>query len=381
MSSKDTAHTAAASVADREEIAAQIFLRRQLGNWAEFEEDKLKQRLAGDAAFASAFARVEQAWAAVGNRSGAPELMVLREQALARARLALQRKQAPALPAWRRAGVRAAAIAAGVLILLASAYQWAPFGFRPGEYRTAIAEQRVVELEDHSRVALDAVTKLTTRFSADARIVELLEGQAQFSVAHDPRRPFRVQVAGRTIVALGTKFTVEYVDSKFNLAMLEGRVAVIAPEQVVVEPHPDAATVDRAGAAPATTLPVHPSPQVVVAEANNAPPDIIELAAGEALRIDRDGQSTLIEKADLKAANAWREGKVIFNAESLEEAIRRLNRYSRLSMQVTDPGLAAMRVSGVFDAGDTHAFIEAVVSSLPARADYSDPSTIRLRAR
>ncbi len=119
-------------------------------------------------------------------------------------------------------------MAASLLAALGMTYLWAPFGFRPGEYRTQVAEQRVIELEDYSRIALDADTRLKVRFSRDARTVRLLEGQAEFSVARDAGRPFKVQVGERTIVALGTKFTVEYIDREFNVAMSEGRVAVIS---------------------------------------------------------------------------------------------------------------------------------------------------------
>jgi len=40
-----------------------------------------------------------------------------------------------------------------------------------------------------------------------------------------------------------------------------------------------------------------------------------------------------------------------------------------------------MRVSGVFDTGDARAFVEAVQGSIAAVAEYSEPDTIRLRAR
>ena len=67
----------------------------------------------------------------------------------------------------------------------------------------------------------------------DARIIELKQGQAQFSVAKDPTRPFKVLVGDRTIVALGTVFTVDFTDRKIHVAMVEGRVAVVPPQRVV----------------------------------------------------------------------------------------------------------------------------------------------------
>src|SRR6202044_177715 len=108
------------------------------------------------------------------------------------------------------------------------AWQLSPYGYTPGQYHTGIGEQRVVDLEDHSRIVLDATTRLRVHFTPDARIVELQDGQAQFSVAKDPTRPFKVEAGGRTIVAVGTVFTVEYVDRQVHVAMMEGRVAVVS---------------------------------------------------------------------------------------------------------------------------------------------------------
>lgn len=368
MSSRDNP-TSIDAPPDLEEQAAALFAQRRLNAWAPQDESRLQARLIQDAAFSDAFRRVEQGWRAAGEQATLPELMALRERAIARVRRSNSRR-------WSRHDRRArqaVRLAAGVAVLgiaLTVAYRFAPFGWKPGEFRTRVAEQRVIELDDHSHVALDAATRLRVKYSADARLIQLLEGQAQFTVAQDPQRPFKVQAGHRTVVALGTKFTVEYIDRTFNLAMLEGRVAVI--EDVRTGPpaskevSSDAATIVAADERKA---------------AQHAHPAVLELTAGEGLQVNRSGQSERIAHADLRTANAWREGKVIFNGESLAAAVARLNRYSRLRMEIEDPRLAAMRVSGVFDTGDTQAFIEAVEGSLPATADYSGSSIIRLRAR
>jgi transmembrane sensor len=104
----------------------------------------------------------------------------------------------------------------------------------------------------------------------------------------------------------------------------------------------------------------------------------IELIAGEALHVTASGATTLIPKADLESATAWRQGKVIFHSEPLSDAIRRLNRYSKLQLEINDSELAALHVSGVFEAGDTQAFAQAVEAYLPVKADYSQRGLIRL---
>lgn len=382
---------------DSEDLAAATFAHRNLGQgvtpWNAADELDLKTRLEQDPAFADAYRRVEQSWASVGKHATSAELMALREQAISRARRASVRR-------WSSGGVerfrvpRAAAAIAAVTIVLAAAYQFAPFGFRPGEYRTRVAEQRSIELPDHSRVALDADTRLRVRFSKESRIVQLLQGQAQFSVAKDSARPFKVEAGDHTVVAVGTVFTVEYVDRAMHVAMLEGKVAVLSSHlrsEAIASPA-NALGMSAGGTGAADSNSSRGTGEAGAAQRGMRPSDEgsrepkawngeVLLTAGEALHVVHGGPTVVTPKADLEAATAWREGKVIFRSEQLGQAIRRLNRYSRLQLQVDDPRLASMNISGVFDAGDTAAFVEAVRSYLPVTADYPDSDTIRLRMK
>jgi transmembrane sensor len=258
----------------------------------------------------------------------------LREQAIARARRANQQRWSnpwSVLQRWRAlaAGIAAIAITAG------GVWQVSPYGFRPGVSKTGIGEQRTLELSDHTRVALDSSTRIRTTMTAEARTVEITQGQAQFFVAHEVARPFKVIAGGHTIVALGTVFTVEYDAHFVRVDMMEGRVAVVAP-------------------------------------------DAIELTAGEEARFSPDGRAIVTPKADIEAATAWRGGKVIFRAERLGDAVQRLNRYSHVQLQIHDAGLADLRVSGVFEAGDNRGFADAMTAYLPVLADYSQGDVIKL---
>ena len=352
---------------DREDLAARAFLRRRSGSWSDADEAELRLTMQQDPEFADAFSRVQQSWSAIGQHATSAELMAMREQAISRARRASAQR-------WlgddkkRSLGLRIAAGVAALAVALTAGYELAPFGYRPGEYKTDIGHQRMVELEDHSRVALDAATRLRVRYTKDARLIELLNGQAQFSVAKDPARPFKVEAGDHTVIAVGTVFTVEYVDSQISVAMLEGKVAVLPQDDSVGKTQsPPDAVLPSGGAAQSGESP--------------GAGGIIELEAGEALHVHSSGRTTIIPKADLEAATAWREGKVIFHEEPLGEAVRRLNRYSQLQIEIDDSELAAMQVSGVFEAGNAQAFVEAVQAYLPASAVYADSNTVRLRAK
>lgn len=340
---------------DLEEQAADLFLRRRDVSWSESDQMALDSRLADGRQFADAYGRVQDSWEAVGRHATSAELMALREQAIARARRASARRWS--MPGTRSRRFRAWASAAAVLAVCGIAWQLSPYGYEPNTYKTGLGEQKIVELPDHSHIALDARTRLRVRFTANARIVELLDGQAQFSVAKDPARPFKVEAGGKTIVAVGTVFDVEYVDQQVRVAMVEGRVAVLSQDPMRLAKVPGADTRSSSDLLP------------------------IELSAGEALQVRTDGAATVLPKADIEAATAWRQGKVIFRDQTLAEAVHRLNRYSHTQVVIDDPALAQMRVSGVFGSGDAQAFAEAMQAYLPVIADSMNSSVIHLRMK
>jgi len=360
-----------------EEAASDTFVRRLYGEWTAADMAALEARLKHNHVFADAYVRVKATCDSLDSYAETPELMAYREQAIAYARDANADRWRKGSPYTRNLW-RNAAVVAGMALAIAAGWNFSPYGYRPGQYQTGVGEQRMVELEDHSRIALDTATRLNVRYSDDARIVQLQEGQAQFSVAKDPARPFKVVAGDRTIIAIGTVFTVEYVDRQVHVAMMEGKVAVVPAETE----HPG------------NTRPGSSSPPVlsdggqgVRLEKGSALGEksrddrnaTIELIAGEELSISRDGESTVVPKADIQAATAWREGKVIIRRGTLGDAVRRLNRYSQRQIQIDDAALAGQLISGVFEAGDTRGFVSAVQRYLPVTVDESALETIKLK--
>ena len=85
-------------------------------------------------------------------------------------------------------------------------------------------------LEDGSRIELNARSRLRVTYSKSLRTVELYDGQALFQVAKDASRPFLVKSGEATVRAVGTQFDVYRKDDHTTVTVLEGRVAVYAPE-------------------------------------------------------------------------------------------------------------------------------------------------------
>lgn len=330
-----------------EEWAAAACLRKGSDDWSSEDQAELESRLK-DPGHLQAYQSVAGAWRALGRHAAAPELENFRREAVERVR-----RKDSADGRLSKPGMKWAVAASLTLILSLTAALLLSLRSEI-VYETGIGEQRIVELADRSRIALDAKTSVRVRFSGDSRVVKLLDGQAQFMVARDPRRPFRVDVGEHTITAVGTSFNVDHTDQGMQVAMVEGKVVVS-----VVRPR---------------ALDSRVAPLLAALSESR------DLVAGQVLRVDPDGQTQLLANADIAAAIAWRQGKIILTDTTLGEAVRRFNRYSRMQIAIDEPEIEALHVSGVFECGDTEAFIEAIQSSLPITAVPEGTDLMRLRS-
>ena len=289
---------------------------------------------------ATAYARVSESWSFVGEHASAPEIMLGRRDALEDARRAADGRWRSARPRWFKAAVAAACVAmvvASALFIWSRAYV--------GLYTTGVGERRTLTLSDGSVVTLDAQSAIRVSYGSRERLISLQQGQARFDVAQDPTRPFRVKAGTETVIALGTQFNIELVAHSVLVTLIEGRVAVLPDEVPLSDVSPR-----------------------------------IDLTAGEGLQVRQDGKTLRLPRVDVAHATAWQNGKVFFDNEPLASAAERINRYASERILV-DPSAANFAISGVFNAGDARAFIEAVTAYFPVRAAQSDGATVRLSAR
>jgi transmembrane sensor len=182
---------------------------------------------------------------------------------------------------------------------------------------TGMAETRAVQLDDGSRIVLDRSSRLRVAFTAAARDVELLDGQAHFEVAKDTHRPFRVRTGSAEVVAVGTMFDVATLPARTVVTLIEGRVNVRT-----------------------------------ISGTAEAEPKVEALVPGQQLGIASDGQ--FLDKRLVKIENvtAWQRGTIILDDMPLPEALAAMNRYSTTQIVIRGPALQSRRVSGVFRIGD-----------------------------
>jgi len=178
----------------------------------------------------------------------------------------------------------------------------------PVRYASVVGETRSIALADGSTVTLGAASAISVEYAARVRRVVLTDGEALFSVAKNPARPFIVEAAGGSAQALGTVFNVHRGPEGVTVAVAEGVVQVKA-------------TTDTP--APAVRLPAG-TEVTYTAQA--------ELGAVRNVRAERVG--------------GWRRGVLSFIDRPLGAVVADLNRYSTRLIAIDDESLKQMRVSG-----------------------------------
>lgn len=275
-----------------------------------------------------------------------------------RTRAARRRREARTL---RRPFVRwgvGIAMLALMVVALIGGLEWFMPKPRVQSYATHHGEQRSLQLPDNTVVRLNADSAIVIRFDRRQRRVQVTRGQAYFEVAKDPARTFGVLVAGLLIKDVGTAFDVYRQGTDTTVTVAEGQVQVWhAPPA----PTADWFVLDRHR--PVTR--------------GHAP--ILDLAAGHQARIAASGAVESQGPVDVQRVTAWTQGKIAFENQSIAAVAAEFNRYNNRQIRVDDPHIAAMSISGTFDAHDVSTFI-AFLDSLPGVYVEARDSHVRVVA-
>lgn len=188
-------------------------------------------------------------------------------------------------------------------------------------YATSAGQQRVVQLADGSSVLLDTDTQLTVRYSSRTRRVDLLRGQAQFSVQGNHAWPFVVHAGNGTVTAVGTQFQVRVDEDNIDVALLKGKLAI------------------------ATQSP-------------DGTPQSASLIGGQGLSFDQTGRIAPLHAIDLQQAQGWTQGKLFVHDWRLPQLLAEMNRYSSAKIDIGDSSLRNIHISGVFRTNDQQTFLQ-----------------------
>jgi len=262
------------------------------------------------------------------------------------------------LPTFRYAA--AAAVTVLVIGALWLTRSGAPL---PVDHQTGIGEQRMIYLADGSTAHLDTQTAISIWYDENLRRVELREGQALFSVAHETERPFVVTVGDAAVRALGTEFNVRKKGSgKIAVAVATGRVQVGLKADILREGSPQDIPVSIPGTVGA------PESARNTADSQPEEPPIMAMEvveSGQRALFDASKKTHEVTEAEVHRVSAWQEGRLDFQNAPLSEVIGELNRYVETPMVIGDPDLGDMTISLFFKIKDRRDFLNTLEKVIP----------------
>jgi len=283
-------------------------VRKQSGAFAVAERQRFEQWLAADPLHRRIYEQVERAW------GGLP---------CPQAELSIARKKTSRLRLLYRPLILASAASLLFAVGLGTWEGWPLVD--DSVFQTAKGELRQITLSDGSLIELNSDTELAVHYSWLGRSLELVRGEALFSVAPGKLRPFEVSAGGGKLRDIGTRFDVAIGPSANRISVLEGAIDLSLP-----------ATGEQrqTGAGQMMTY--------------NAATVLSEPAA-----------------ADVKTFAVWRNRKLIFRNTQLSEVARELERYHSVHVRLVDPSLNGLTLGGVFDNNDLDRFLSTLEAVLP----------------
>lgn len=169
-------------------------------------------------------------------------------------------------------------------------------------------------LSDGSKVYLNAETKLTFPeiFAQDIREVQL-EGEAYFEITKSESKPFIVKTPDYQIQVYGTSFNVSAYpsDNSSRTTLVEGSVGL---------------------------------------NTNNG--EEIRLSPSEQAFFNKADNSIQTKIVDLRIYTSWKEGKFMFDNESLEDIMQKLGRWYNVETNYLDENLKHSHFTGTLDRQD-----------------------------
>lgn len=235
------------------------------------------------------------------------------ERLMGEARMAIQGE--PALRDFKMKRRRPVAKAATLSIfaaLIGGAFLWLDGPMRLRADAMSGTDMPVITLADGSIVQLNASSAVAYHFTASARVVRLLRGQAFFQVAEDTSRPFVVEARGGRTTALGTAFNVRIGEDATDVTVAEHAVSIT----------------------PEAGLPA------------------IRVGEGQQATYEPSGAIRAVRAADVDAVLAWRRGQLVVDNATLAEVVAEIGRHFAGRIVIASSELAHRRVSGTFTVTD-----------------------------
>jgi transmembrane sensor len=201
---------------------------------------------------------------------------------------------------------------------------------------TTAGEARTVSLADGSTVSLNGNTKIVLDKN-NIRLVQLSQGEAQFSVMHDDSDPFTVVAGEQRLVDIGTVFNVVRTDQQLRVGVAEGRVRFEGTGRTV------------------------------------------NLQAGDSLAAGRGGEIEISQRP-VASIGSWTGGKLVYDQAPLQQVAEDLYRSTGISLQLPQ-GTGSRSFSGVIQTDGGTEIVRARLEELIGAAIVADGTRWSVEAR
>ena len=196
------------------------------------------------------------------------------------------------------------------------------------DYAAGPQERAAIELPDGTHVLLapGSHLKVPADFSRERQVN--LDGEAEFSVVHNTRRPFSVRTAQTVTRDVGTAFDLQaYAES--------GTTRVIVTE----------GTVDVGG---------------------------LSVKAGQAAVVTAHAPPAIIPRVHPDEDLGWTRGQLVFDATRVSDAATIISRWYAVDVRVPDSALGARHVTARFTNPSVDQVLASLASTLNVRVDRTD---------
>ena len=217
------------------------------------------------------------------------------------------------------------------------------------EVRTQKGQQKSITLADGSQIMLNTNTVLRVQQRIRSRQIQLVQGEANFTVKHIENRllkplerRFEVLAGEIHVIDVGTVFNVD----KHN--QTDASVTVIRGE--------------------------------VMAGIRNSKAPMIHLTKNQSLR--NYGQTlATVEQASLEQVQAWQTGHVVFNQTSLLLALQNFQRYSDFHVHIEDKELNDLRITGQFKTQSVQQFMQVLPYVAPLDVEQASTQKWKIKKK
>lgn len=215
-------------------------------------------------------------------------------------------------------------------------------GYIFADYHTAIGEDRVITLNDNTRVHLNTFSAINVQYTNKQRTIELLQGEIHIEVAKDTNRPLVVITDHGTSRALGTQFIVQQRYNTTEVTVTESVVEVCATMH----------TIDRCQ----------------------------QIKAGQQTYMNTSSVLTPRE-INKQFIHHWSQQLLIVENQPVLNVLDELNRYHRGYIKIDRRSLTNYVVSGVFPLNDLTKSLQVLEGSIAIQVKSYTPLFTVIKAK